>query len=126
MAELCGYTRRILNCGQAIRSEGVTKAILRPVQKASHFTQALDFPARGCGNNMTCRSAVSPEPRRQIRQYRHDSAACALCLCCLYFDMSACKIDFVPIESLNLRVPESGERANCEHWQDISSLRCSI
>src|SRR5262245_16560851 len=104
----------------------MTQAVVGPAQKASRFAYTLDLAACGFGNNAACRSAVRPEPCRQIRQYRNDSPPCALCFCRFHFDVSARKIDFAPVQALNFSVPESRERANGEHWQDISSLRCSI
>src|SRR4030095_10455561 len=73
------------------------------------------------GDKVSGHPAVRAKPCREARLQGHNSPSRALGLCCLHFDMPARKIDFAPIQALNLRVTESSKRADRNHRNHIRS-----
>ena len=101
--------------------------VLRPARKPCLFPDPVQFPAGTGRYDPAGQAGVGPEPPGQIRLYRDDPAPGTLGFGGLDFDMSARKIDLVPIEALNLGFTQSRERANGEHRNNImSSASCSF
>src|SRR4029453_15788530 len=98
--------------GQPVTGKRMPEPVLRPARKPGVLPDPVQFPAGTRRNYPSGQAGVGPEPCGQVRLDRDNASTRALCLCRFHFDVSARKIDLVPVESLNLSFPKARERAN--------------
>src|SRR5215813_2253442 len=97
----------------------MTETIVRPARKFRSFVHTSKLATRAHWNDTAIHFRVRPQPRREIRLDWNDSPTRAFRFCRLHFDMFSRQIDFAPVEALNLRLSQSCESANGEHWDNV-------